>query len=165
MYKLLATALLLGFWLIPVNIVAQTPSPAQPRVLHLVQKIYIGDIGTSEEAVRFRLLLEDKLSQKGFTVVTQPENADAILSGALSVSTVGFYGGVSDINVTARLISNSGERLWSINLPKPVTFKSAFRVTGLKIKEPAEYRAEELARNLRADWEKSAKASGMRVKR
>ncbi len=163
MHTLLATALLLGFWLGPVNIAAQSRSQAQPPALHLVQRIYIGDIGTSDEAKRFRLLVEDKLSQKGFTVVVTPDNADAILSGALSVSTVGFYGGVSDINVTARLISNSGERLWSINLPKPVTFKSVFRDTGLRISEPVEYRADELARNLRANWEKSAKSAGVRM--
>src|SRR5215207_643843 len=53
--------------------------------LHLVRRIYVGSMGESDEAERFRLLLEEELSAKGFTVVHRSEKADAILSGALSV--------------------------------------------------------------------------------
>lgn len=166
MRNLIAPALLVGLWLGTPIISAQTHPPISPTALHLVQKIHIGELGTSDEAARFRLLLEDKLAQQGFTVVDTPEKADAVLSGALSVSTVGIYGGMSDVSVTLRLYTLSGERLWGINLPKPVSLVSAFKLRGsLKVKEPVEYRAEELAKELRRDWEKSARAAGIKLRK
>ena len=162
MRKLFTTALPLILWLGAASAPAETYAQTQAPALHLVQKIHIGELGSSDEAARFRLLLEDKLSQRGFNIADKPEKADAVLSGALSVSPAGVYGGRSDVGVTVRLVSISGERMWSINLPKPVTFGAVFKVRGLKVKEPVEYRAEELAKELREDWERSAK--GVRTK-
>ena len=165
MRKLFTAALLLVVSLAAAGAAAETYAQTQTPTLHLVSKIYIGELGSSDEAARFRLLLEDKLSRRGFTVVDKPEKADAVLSGALSVSAAGVHGGMSDVGVTVRLVSISGERLWSINLPKPATFGAFFKIRGMKGKEPVEYRAEELAKELREDWEKSAKAARTRPKK
>jgi hypothetical protein len=69
---------------------------------------------------------------------------------------------VSDVAVTVRLYSAGGERLWSINLPKSATIASMFKIRGIRSREPVEYRAEELARELREDWKKSARGASPR---
>jgi hypothetical protein len=120
-------------------------------------------MGTSTQAGRFRLLLEDQLSGQGFTVVDSPENADAVLSGALSVDDSGIFGGDSDVGVTARITSAGGERLWGYNIGGQITILNP--VKSLKFKEPIEYRAKELAKKLRGDWERSARAAGLRTRR
>jgi hypothetical protein len=149
------TALLFVLWLVPFSVPANTYPQAPPTALHLVQKIYVEEMGTSTEAARFRLLLEDQLSEKGFTVVDKTEKADAVLSGVLSVARSGIYGGPADISVTARLISPEGGRLWSANIGGQITILNP--ITSLKFKEPVEYRAKELAKKLRGDWERSAR--------
>ena len=78
----LTIALFLALAVIPLNVSAKTHSQDRPMALHLVQKIYVEDMGTSPEAARFRLLLEDQLSENGFVVVAKREEADAVLSGA-----------------------------------------------------------------------------------
>jgi len=45
--------------------------------------------GTSPEAARFRLLLEDQLFENGFVVVAKREEADAVLSGRNFRFTIG----------------------------------------------------------------------------
>jgi hypothetical protein len=165
MRRLIAAVLLLGLWLIPSSLNAQTSTQTKPNSLYQVKKIYIGDLGSSDEATRFVMLLEDELAERGFTVVGKPAEADALLVGALSVTspTVGIYGGWPDVAVTVRLNTQGGERLWSVNLPKP---RSPFSIRvrgGFKYKEIVEYRAEELAKELRGDWEKSARAAGIKV--
>jgi hypothetical protein len=179
--RLVTTALLLTLSLISTGISAQSLPEAKQNGLHRVQKIYIGELGASDEAARFRLLLEDKLSAEGFTIVDKSEKADALLSGAISVSPMTVYsdiygnvaGGEAQVAVTVRLISQSGERLWDINLPKPrrVSFNPYSGIkSGLKgvlktqvYKEPVEFRAEELAKELRGDWKESARAAGIKV--
>jgi hypothetical protein len=91
-------------------------------------------------------------------VVNSPQNADAVLSGAISVSESGIHGGPADISVTARLISADGGRLWSTNIGGQISVINPIKA--LKFREPVEYRAKELAKRLRSDWEKSAKAAG-----
>ena len=81
MRRLSTAALLSVLCLIPSGVTARTNPQAGPPALHLVRKIYVEAMGSSAEAARFRLLLEDQLSGKGFTVVDRPENADAILGG------------------------------------------------------------------------------------
>jgi len=85
----LTIALFLALAVIAPSVSAKTHSQGRPMALHLVQKIYVEDMGTSPEAARFRLLLEDQLSENGFVVVAKREEADAVLSGAISVSRSG----------------------------------------------------------------------------
>src|SRR5438128_10848161 len=98
----LTTALFLALAVIAPSVSAKTDSQGRPMALHLVQKIYVEDMGTSPEAARFRLLLEDQLSENGHVVVAKHVEADAILSGATSVSRSGIYVGTADISHTTR---------------------------------------------------------------
>src|SRR2546425_9778335 len=76
--------------------------------LHLVEKIYVGEMGNSDEAARFRLLLEEELAKKDFKVVSKPDAADAILSGVLSLR---VYAHQSLARATVRLKSQSDDLL------------------------------------------------------
>ena len=143
-----------------VNVLANSPQ-AQVTALPLVQKIYVEDMGTSPEAARFRLLLEDQLSANGFTVTARREEADAVLGGVVSLVDPGFFGGPTDINVTARLNSSDGNRLWGANTGGQIVILNP--VSSLKFKEPLEYRAKELARELRRARERSTKAARGKV--
>ena len=111
-----------------------------------VRKIYVGDMGTADEADRFRFLLEEQLSKKGFQIVARPEEADAILTGALSVR-------VMDDSTQARafvkLETASGQRLWARDFGHKMIFNPFTR------REPTKRRAVEVAEGLRRDWEKS----------
>jgi hypothetical protein len=134
------------------------PSPAAARAganetrarrssaLAEVRKIYVGDMGRDDEAERFRLLLEEQLTRRGFTVVGRPEDADAVLTGALSVR---VYDEKSEARVFVRLESPSGARLWSRDFGH-----KRFKVNPLSLKEPTRRRAEEVAETLRRDWAK-----------
>lgn len=161
MRTLKVTVLFLGLLLIS-SIISANPYPqAKQTALHLMKKLYLEELGTSAEAARFRLLLEDKLLERGFTVVDKPEQADAILSGALSVSLAGIYGGGSDVGVTAQLKTPGGARLWSGNFAGQIIILGP--IASLKFKDVVEYRAKELAKKLRSEWEKSARAAGVKV--
>ena len=74
----LTIALFLALGVIAPNVSAKIYSQARTMALHLVQKIYVEDMGTSPEAARFRLLLEDQLSENGFVVVARRLEADAV---------------------------------------------------------------------------------------
>ena len=157
----LTTALVVLLLVMTSQVSAKTSPQAGATTLHLVQKIYVADMGTSPEAARFRLLLEDQLSGKGFVVVTRAEDADAVLGGAVSLSRSGVFGGPADINVTARLTSAGGVRLWSVNSGGQIVILNP--VSSLKFNEPLEYRAKELAKKLSHAREQSAKAAGVKV--
>jgi hypothetical protein len=123
----------------------QSPNPDLCRV----QKIFIGEMGKSDEAARFRLLLTQTLSDSGFTVVDAEDKADSILSGALSVR---VFENNAKARATVQLKSHEGGLLWSGNFtPHRIVFTS---------KDEVQRRAEEIAKALRSDWEKSAKKAG-----
>ena len=157
----LTTALFLTLAVIASNVSAKSYSQVQGMALHLVQKIYVDDMGASPEAARFRLLLEDQLSENGFTVVAKREDADAVLGGAVSLARPGVFGGPADINVTCRLNSSDGTRLWSVNTGGQIVILNP--VSSLKFKEPLEYRAKELVKKLSHARAQSAKAAGIKV--
>lgn len=160
MRRFKVTSLLIVLWLFPY--VSAETLQTGPAALHLVQKIYVEEMGTSSEAARLRLLLEDQLSERGFTVVDSSQKADAVLSGVTSVARPGIYGGPADIAITARLTSADGSRLWSTNIGGQMSVINPIKA--LKFKEPVEYRARELAKRLRSDWEKSVKVARARTK-
>jgi hypothetical protein len=110
-----------------------------------VNKIYVGEMGSADEADRFRLLLEEALTRKGFTVVASPAEADAVLTGALSVR-------VHDDSTQARVfvkLESGGRRLWARD------FGHRILVNPLSRKEPTKRRADEVASGLRRDWERA----------
>ena len=157
----LTIALFLVIGVIASNVSPKTYSQTRTMALHLVRKIYVEDVGTSPEAARFRLLLEDQLSENGFMVVAKREEADAVLGGAVSLVRPGVFGGPPDINVTARLNSSDGARLWSVNTGGQIVILNP--ASSLKFKEPLEYRAKELAKKLSHAREQSAKAAGIKI--
>jgi hypothetical protein len=114
--------------------------------LGLVQKIYVGDMGGADEADRFRLLLEEQLSKRGFTVVEKAERADAILTGALSVR---VFDKKSEARAFVRLTTPTGEYIWSRD------FGNRRLVNPFSQQEPVKRRAEDIANRLREDWRKS----------
>ena len=112
--------------------------------LHLVEKIYVGSMGETDEAERFRLLLEEELSAKGFTVVDRSEKAEAILSGALSVR---VHDKKTRARVYVKLETPEGVRLWGKDFGS--RFTSPFNRT-----EPVKLRAQDVANALRDVWER-----------
>lgn len=114
--------------------------------LSLVQKIYVGDMGSADEADRFRLLLEEQLSKRGFTIVDSADRADAILSGALSVR---VFDNKSEARAFVRLTTNGGESIWARDFGNRI-FTNPFHRA-----EPVKRRAEGIAKRLREDWKKS----------
>ena len=119
--------------------------------LYLVNKIYVADMGSTDEAARFKLLLDEALSKKGFIVVDTAEKADAIISGIL---TVRVYDSAAVAHATVLVKNKDGKRLWSGDFGPP-TFRS------LKRKDTVQARADTIADHLRDDWKKTAKAAGV----
>ena len=134
-----------------LTIVAATAAGAQERprrlsILPAVQKIYVGDMGNDDEAERFRLLLEEQLLKRGFTVVAREDEADATLTGALSVR---VYDEKAEARVSVRLTSNStSEVMWA----KEFGHKRIHNPFSLQ--EPTKRRAEEVAEALRREFRK-----------
>ena len=114
--------------------------------LSVVQKIYVGDMGSADEADRFRLLLEEQLSKRGFTIVNMPETADAILTGALSVR---IFDNKSEARAFVRLSTQGGERIWARD------FGSRLITNPFRRAEPVKRRAEDIANRLREDWKRA----------
>lgn len=145
MKRLLPVGLCLSLALGAVHLSAQTRAVAGPLRLHQVRTIYLGDMGPGDSAGRFRFLLEEQLLQKGFVLTENPDRADALLVGALSVPE---FKGESEARVTLVLKTLDGDRVWAGNFgPKLSTI--------LRFKDPLKIRAEQVAERLRKDWEKS----------
>ena len=132
-----------------LNLTSFAPTPqdlSEPR-LHEVHKIYVGNMGDDDEAGRFRLLLEEQVSRKGFAVVDSAEKADAILTGALSVR---VHRNSSTARAYVTLHTSKGQRLWGRDFGSKMT-------NIFSLSEPVKLRAQDVANGLRNDWEKSAK--------
>jgi len=112
-----------------------------------VRKIYVGDMGTADEADRFRYLLEEQLKKRGFTVVSTASEADAVLSGALSVR---VFDQKSEARAFVKLEDAGGRRLWARDFGHKRILVNPF-----SRQEPTKRRAEEVAKELRRDWEQS----------
>ena len=123
-----------------VSVYAGTNQRVKEGNLSRIQRLYVGSMGRSDEAIRFRLLLQDQLTDKGFSVVDTVEKADAILKGAL---TVRVHDG-SEARVYVALETPDGDRLWARDFGNGI-FKNLF-----SLKEPVELRARDGASALRA---------------
>ena len=109
-----------------------------------VQRVYVGDMGTADEADRFRFLLEEQLTKRGFTVVSKEEEADAVLTGALSVR---VQDKKTEARAFVRLTSRDGAPLWAKDFGH-----KRFRVNPFSLQEPTRRRAEEVAEALRREF-------------
>lgn len=74
-----------------------------------VTKIFIGEMGMSDHAERFRFVLEDLLIEKGFSVVTDESIADATISGVFTL-TIENEDEVARASIRLKL--PSAERIW-----------------------------------------------------
>ena len=131
---------------------AAAAGQSRPRKMETppsVLKIYIGDMGDDDEAGRFRLLLEEQLLKRNFDVVLRPEDADAVLTGALAVR---VYDRKSEARVSVRLASRDGQVLWARDFGH-----KRFSINPLSLQEPTKRRAEEVAEALRRDFRKPTK--------
>ncbi len=122
------------------------------KQLHEVNKIYIGDMGKSDESERFRQLLNKTLADKKFIVVDKPEEADATLQGIISTQ---LSEGTTKARASVQLKSASGQRLWSGDFGVHLVLLASRRRDSVKL------RAEDVADGLREDWKKSAKKAGI----
>jgi hypothetical protein len=120
------------------------PCLAQASNLGSVKKIYVGSMGQSDEAERFKLLLVDELGKVGFSTVDDVKSADAVLTGALSVR---VYADTSRARVTVVLKTNDGARLWGED------FEPHFKFGGAK--DSVKRRAQDVAKTLRKDVDKA----------
>ena len=112
-----------------------------------VRKIYVGDMGSTDDAERFRFLLEEQLKRRGFTVVPTAGEADAVLSGVVSVRVLDEK---SEARAFVKLEDASGRRLWARDFGHKKILVNPF-----SRQEPTKRRAEEIAKELRRDWEQS----------
>jgi hypothetical protein len=125
---------------VPVRSQTSTPS------LKSLRKIYVGPMGQSDEAERFRILLGNELTKVGFEVVDNESKADATLSGVL---TVRVYSKESIAQATMNLTTSGGVHLWGKDF-EPRVIEPRLHPQDDTVK----LRAEEVAKDLRKDWKK-----------
>jgi hypothetical protein len=109
----------------------------------MVKTIKIGSMGQSDEAERFRLLLDEELGKAGFSTTEDDTAADAILTGALSVR---VYNNTSKARVSVQLKTPSGKRLWGKD------FEPHFNIRGT---ETVRLRAQDIAKALAKEAKKT----------
>lgn len=146
MKKWIVTLIVLALPLVAYD----APKPA----LAGVEKIYVGSMGQADEAERFRLLLEQELNRVGFRVVGRAEDADAILSGVL---TVRVYADTSRARATVVLKSPDGEVLWSGDFEPRFSFRAP--------SDTVKFRAQNIAKKLQKDRHRASRAGNKRTTR
>ena len=105
-----------------------------------IKTIQIGSMGQSDEAERFRLLLDSELGKVGFATTDDPAHANAILTGALSVR---VYADTSRARVTLVLKTPDGKQIWGKDFQPHVSFKGS--------RDTVKLRAQDAARTLKKD--------------
>ncbi len=143
MRKILIVMAGLTFWATPASVSAtifQTGRTDKPCSVH---KIYVAEFGHDPRHVNFRLSLEKWLSKKKFTVANRPADADAVLTGTLSISSGTKYSNLTFKD--AELKTANGE--WSWRRDFDFTTKNAFGWLG---RGHIENGAKRIAENIRA---------------
>jgi hypothetical protein len=143
MRKILFVLACLTLWRIPTSpaaIALQSVNVHQPCS---VQRIHVADLGTDARHVNFRLFLEKWLSKKKFTIARKPQDADAVLTGALSISSGSKYSKLAFKG--AELKTASGVTAWHGDFD--ITTKNAFGWLG---RGHIENGAKRIAENIRA---------------
>jgi hypothetical protein len=120
-------------------------SGADPASLALVKRLALGSMGQSDEAERFRLLLEAELGKAGFATTSDEKAADAVLTGALSVR---VYEDGAVARVTVVLKTLDGVHLWSQD------FQPRFKIGGTS--DSVKLRAQDVAKALMKEKKKAA---------
>ena len=112
MRSLLLAVSLLAVWLLPNGASADSAQDAGAGKPCRVDKIYVAELGDTDEAARFRRSLVERLSKR-FAVVERREDAEAVLTAAVTARGNGRNGEV--IFENGALKSKEGDVLWSGN--------------------------------------------------
>jgi hypothetical protein len=114
--------------------------------LATVLKVYVGPMGQSDDAERFRLLLSEELKKARFAIADNADSADGVLTGTVTVQVQAH-----DTLVFATVVLNapSGARLWYGDFHPHIRLG---RTDFLKL------RASEVASALRREVDKASKA-------
>ena len=112
MRALLLSVSLIALGFLPVSITADPIQDAGAHKPCRVRKVYVGELGGTDEAARFRRSLVERLSRR-FAVVERQEEADAVLTAAVSARGNGRNGEVVFEN--GMLKSREGDVLWQGN--------------------------------------------------
>jgi hypothetical protein len=121
--------------------VLAVPQFGQVTSLKQVKIVKIGSMGQSDEAERFRLLLDDELNKAGFITTEKDKDADAILTGALSVRT--NADARARVRVTVVLKTADARRLGGKDFEPRYNLALG--------RDPVKIRAEDVAKTLRKD--------------
>lgn len=114
--------------------------------LKTVKRVHVGSMGQSDEAARFRLILEAQLLKVGFEPQGTPESADATLTGVLIVR---VFADGSTARATVVLKDKDGVRLWGGDFQPKMSLASLKRGYIWQKQDAVDYRAEDIARGLR----------------
>jgi hypothetical protein len=118
------------------------PLTARNDALASVKTVYVDSMGTSDVGARFRVLLGLELAKAGFTPVDTAEKADAIFTGVFVIRDYA--------SVTLVLKAPDGKQLWGMDVKR-------WWVEGARHSDPAQRRAQDIARTLRKDVASAAK--------
>ena len=143
LHKILLVIASLIFWAASSSVGAvSAQSGIKPKPC-TVQRIYVDEFGNDPRYVNFRLHLEKWLAKKKFTVVNKREDADAVLTGALSIGSDNKHSYLAFKD--AELKTAGGEKAWSGNFD--LTTKNALGWLG---RGHIENGAKRIAENIRA---------------
>lgn len=149
--KFLGIVSMLLLFLVLFDVHAQDTMPDK---LYLVRKIYIGEIEDIDKEKRINSFLKQELEARGFTVVDDSVNADAVLSGRVEGELPLDDYDPSWLKSTFefRLISQGKEKVWE----RRIRIHSM-----LDVARDAKNGARKIAERLEGDWKKSAKKAGL----
>jgi hypothetical protein len=122
MRQIIIVLVVLTYIASPICLGAVAPQGASAVKPCSVRTIYVADFGNDPRHVNFRLFMEKWLSKKKFTVARKPEDADAVLTGKLSISSGNKYSNLTFRD--AELTTANGETAWHGNFN--ITTKNAF---------------------------------------
>jgi hypothetical protein len=109
MRSLLFTVSLLSCWLLSPSVFANPVQSAGTNKPCQIRKVYVAELGSTDEALRFRNSLVRQLSRR-FTIVKKQEEADAVLTGTVSAKGNSRNGEVIFDN--GELKSKGGDVIW-----------------------------------------------------
>jgi hypothetical protein len=93
-----------------ILLVAVGTARAQYPSLANVQRIYIDKLGNNDDAERFRSVGSRELDHAGFTAVSSPDEADAIVKGTFTFAN---WGEKSGGQLNFRLVTRDDKELWA----------------------------------------------------
>jgi hypothetical protein len=133
--------------LTPVLLSVLAPSIGMGQDLSSLKAIQVGTMGHTDDAERFRMIAEEQLSKKGFSIVDVPERAEAILTGVITIQN--SADGSSTEFTTVVLKGKDGVRLWSNDYCLWRPYSSIVKVDGVR------FRAEVLANDIQRACKKA----------